>query len=212
MPLVAPSILSCDFSKLKEEIKMVEEAGADLIHIDVMDGHFVPNITFGPLICEAVNKITDLPLDVHLMIENPEKYYERFIEAGADYISFHIEAVPEPTELLRKIRENGVKAGLTLNPPTPLSKILPYLKEVDFVLVMTVNPGFGGQKMIEDALSKIPELKKYGVIVEVDGGIKKENAEKVVKLGADIIVSGSGIFKHENPSEVIKYIKSLKKD
>lgn len=212
MPLVAPSILSCDFSKLKEEIKMVEEAGADLIHIDVMDGHFVPNITFGPLICEAVNKITDLPLDVHLMIENPEKYYERFIEAGADYISFHIEAVPEPTELLRKIRENGVKAGLTLNPPTPLSKILPYLKEVDFVLVMTVNPGFGGQKMIEDALSKIPELKKYGVIVEVDGGIKKENAEKVVKLGADIIVSGSGIFKHENPPEVIKYIKSLKKD
>jgi ribulose-phosphate 3-epimerase len=209
MTRIAPSIIACDFTRLREEIKRVEDAGCDLIHLDVMDGHFVPNITFGPLIVNALSRITNLPLDVHLMITNPEKYWERFEEAGADFISFHIEIAKNPREIILNMHKKNIKAGVALNPGTPVNKIKKFFDIVDFVLVMTVNPGFSGQDFIQEPVEKIRELKKYNITVEVDGGINENTAPLVIKAGADILVSGTGIFKSKDVKRTIEKMKSL---
>lgn len=197
---IAPSILSADFSKLGEEIKEVEAGGADYIHVDVMDGHFVPNITIGPLVAEAVKPETKLPLDVHLMIENPDQFIESFAKAGASIISVHQEACPHLHRTLQLIKDQNVKAGVVINPATPAEMLLPILPEVDLVLVMTVNPGFGGQKFISSALSKIRQLASWReeqdlqFEIEVDGGVNPETAKHCAAAGADVLVAGSAIF------------------
>ncbi len=206
---IAPSILSCDFSRLGEEIKKVEEAGCDILHLDVMDGHFVPNITFGPLLVETIHRITNLPLDVHLMIEDPEFYWKKFKDAGTSIISFHKEVVESPNGLIDTMKRENVTVGLALNPGTPLEDILPFVHSVDFVVVMTVDPGFGGQKFIEEPLEKVKILSEMGVTVEVDGGIRVSNAKKVIESGADILVSGSGVFGEPDPAEAVKRFKAL---
>ena len=201
MALLAPSILSANFACLERDIREAEEAGADLLHVDVMDGRFVPNITIGIPVVESIRKVTELPLDVHLMIVEPEKYIPDFIKAGADWISFHFEAAVHHHRIVERIKELGAKAGVVINPSTPVSfleEILPFL---DFVLVMSVNPGFGGQKFIPQSLRKIEKLKRMKeevnreLLVEVDGGIKVENVDSVLKAGADVIVAGSAIFR-----------------
>lgn len=197
--LVAPSILSADFSKLGEEIKALEQAGADWIHVDVMDGHFVPNLTIGAPVVKALRPITKLPLDVHLMIENPEKYVGDFAKAGADYLTVHIEATKDPVGLLNQIRSLGVKPGITLRPGTALSAITELLPIVDLVLVMTVEPGFGGQSFMEDQVAKVSELhsirSKKGLhfLIEVDGGVSDLTAQKI--KSADVLVAGNFVFK-----------------
>ena len=213
-PKIAPSLLSCDFTKLKEEIKAVEKAGAHLLHLDVMDGHFVPNLTIGPFIVEAIRHCTQLPLDVHLMISNPSSYIKAFQAAGASMISFHIETAPHPEELIRTIKKLRARAGIALNPQTPWTTIKNALSMIDFVLVMSVYPGFGGQKFIETSVSKIQELKKFRTTrklsfeIEVDGGIKVENIGQAAKAGANIFVSGSGIFKTSNYQKTISQMKA----
>ena len=211
---VAPSILSADFSRLGEEIKAVEAAGADLIHVDVMDGHFVPNITIGPLIVQAVRKVTKLPLDVHLMIENPERYIADFAKAGADYITVHVEAATHLHRLIQNIREHkDVKAGVSLNPATPLETLDYILGDIDMVLIMSVNPGFGGQAYIPSATDKIRKLRKMindlklTVEIEVDGGVKPENAAEVAAAGADILVAGSAVFGAKDYAAAIRAIR-----
>ncbi len=211
---VAPSILSADFSRLAEEIRAVEAAGADLIHVDVMDGHFVPNITIGPLIVEAARKSTQLPLDVHLMIENPELYITDFAKAGADYITVHVETAYHLNRLVQSIREQkNVKAGVVLNPATPLSSLDYILREVDLVLIMSVNPGFGGQAFIPSALDKIRQLRKrvddlgLKTEIEVDGGVKPDNAAELIKAGADILVAGSAVFGAKDYGAAIRGIR-----
>ncbi len=197
---IAPSILAADFSKLAEEIKEVEAGGADYIHIDVMDGHFVPNISMGPLIVEAARKVTKLPLDVHLMIENPERYLEDFVRAGADIITVHVEASPHLHRTLQEIRRLGAKPGIVLNPSTPVDSIKHVLEEIDMILVMTVNPGYGGQDFIEAMLPKIGEIKEMvmskglNIDIEVDGGINAHNARLCKEAGANVFVAGSAIF------------------
>lgn len=199
MKLIAPSLLSCDFGRLTEEIHKVSNAGADLLHIDIMDGHFVPNITIGPDAVRSIRKATQLPLDVHLMISEPVKFIEQFALAGADMISIHVEAC-DLEKLLPMIRKFKCKAGAVLNPPTPLDKILPYVEYADYVLVMTVNPGFGGQQMIPECIEKIRGLRsfvdqrKLKKLIEVDGGVKLDNIQQVASAGADIIIAGSAIF------------------
>ncbi len=213
---IAPSVLSADFSRLGEEIRAVEEAGADLIHLDIMDGHFVPNITAGPILVEAARKITSLPLDVHLMIENPEKYIPDFAKAGATSISIHIEVFQRPAQVkkaLQMICKYGASPSLALNPETPLSKILDFLDEVSMILIMTVHPGFGGQSFISSCLKKVERLRKIidkktlPVEIEVDGGINKENIQPVSKAGATIFVAGSAIFKSPDYRETIQTLK-----
>ncbi len=197
---IAPSILSADFGRLAQEIKAVETAGADVIHIDVMDGHFVPNLTIGPLVVRAIRDVTQLPFDVHLMITNPDAFIEEFAKAGADWISVHVETCPHLHRTISRIKEHGKKAGVVLNPATPLSMLDYVLEEIDYVLIMSVNPGFGGQKFIPSALRKIKELKALlssrglDIPVEIDGGINLETITAVVKAGADILVAGSAIF------------------
>ena len=195
--LFGPSLLSADFSRLEEEIRQVERGGADFLHLDVMDGHFVPNITFGPMIVEAIRKLTSLPLDVHLMIAQPDRYWMQFKAAGADWISLHVETGVTP-ELISEMRRE-VKTGIAINPNTPLEAVEPYIEGVDFVLVMTVNPGFGGQRFISTPLQKVKELSQRGVKVEVDGGINEHNIYDVMKMGATMIVSGSSVFGHGDP-------------
>ena len=198
---IAPSILSSDFSRLKDEIQAVESAGADWLHVDVMDGHYVPNITIGPVVVESIRKVTRLPLDVHLMITDPDKYAPEFIKAGADWLSIHPETCKEPKATLKRIRELGAKASVAVNPDVPLKKVEAYFPDIDMVLMMTVFPGFAGQAFIEDVLPKITaarrQIKEKGlsVLVEADGGIKADNIGRVVQAGAEVIVSGSGIFK-----------------
>lgn len=213
-PLIAPSLLSADFSKLKEEVKAVEEAGADLLHLDVMDGLFVPNLTFGPLVISAIRPHTRLPFDVHLMIVQPEKYIKTFAEAGADLICIHAEASFHLHRIISQIKELGKLAGVSLNPHTP-PEILDYVLELlDFVLVMTVNPGFGGQKFIPQCLPKIEKLKntivKRGLktLIEVDGGINGETAPLVLSAGADILVAGSAIFGKADYKKAISALRS----
>lgn len=213
---IAPSILSADFTALCEQVKKVEDAGADYIHIDVMDGHFVPNITVGPLVVSAVKRCTKLPLDVHLMIENPEFYIEDFIEAGANLISVHLEACTHLHRVIQRIKSyNGIKVGVALSPATTLTNLINVLDEVDFVLVMSVNPGFGGQEFIPQSLEKIRLLRNMikernlSVEIEVDGGICSENALDVVKAGADILVAGSAVFNHFDIAEAIRNLKRV---
>ncbi|MBI3753750.1 MAG: ribulose-phosphate 3-epimerase [Deltaproteobacteria bacterium] len=200
MKKISPSILSADFTKLSDEIKAVEDAKADYIHIDVMDGHFVPNITVGPFIVEAVRRATNLPLDVHLMIENPDKFIPGFAKAGSDIITVHAEACRHLHRTIQYIKEHGIRAGVSLNPATPLHVLEHILGDVDMALVMTVNPGFSGQSFIRACLPKIERLRKmldegnYKAELEVDGGIKVSNISEVSRAGADVFVSGSGIF------------------
>jgi ribulose-phosphate 3-epimerase len=200
MKQIAPSILSADFGRLKEEVQAVEAAGADYIHIDVMDGHFVPNITIGPIVVEAVRKVTKLPLDVHLMIENPDRYIADFAKSGADILSVHFETCPHLQRTITMIRELKVKAAVVLNPATPLTFLEEILGEVDWVLIMSVNPGFGGQKFIPSSLDKIKRLKQMidqrglKVEIEVDGGVTPDNVASVCQAGADIVVAGSAIY------------------
>jgi len=206
---ISPSILSADFSRLKEEVQAVEKAGADYIHVDVMDGHFVPNITIGPMIVESLRKMTSLPLDVHLMIQNPDEFLTAFVEAGAGILTVHVEACPHLHRTLTEIKKRGARAGVSLNPATPLCLIEPALEYADLVLVMTVNPGFGGQEFIPAMLPKIKQLrslidrKGWNLELEVDGGIKVDNIGAVAKAGADVFVSGSGIFKTSDYGKTI---------
>lgn len=207
--LIAPSILSADFSRLGEEVRAVEAAGADIIHFDVMDGHFVPNITVGPLVLEAVRKITKLPIDAHLMIDHPDQYVAEFVKAGANYISVHVEASRHLHRSIQLIRSLGAKAGIALNPHTPVAAMGYILDEVDFILVMTVNPGFGGQKFIPAAFKKVAELDqmrrehKLNFQIEIDGGVKVENIAEVSAAGVDIFVAGSAIFQSNNYADTI---------
>ena len=211
---VSASILCADFTKLGDEIRRCEDAGVDSFHVDVMDGHFVPNLTIGPFIVEAIRHCTQLPLDVHLMISNPSSYIKAFQAAGASMISFHIETAPHPEELIRTIKKLRARAGIALNPQTPWTTIKDALSMIDFVLVMSVYPGFGGQKFIETSVSKIQELKKFRTTrklsfeIEVDGGIKVENIGQAAKAGANIFVSGSGIFKTSNYQKTISQMKA----
>ena len=193
--LIAPSILSADFSRLGEEVRAVEKAGADWIHVDVMDGHFVPNITIGPVVLKWVRPVTKLPLDVHLMIKNPERYIESFAKAGADIITFHSEVEEDPKELVKMIRYYKKKVGISIKPKTDIGKIGPVLSMVDMVLVMTVEPGFGGQGFIFDCLPKIEEVRKvFKKDLQVDGGVNIETAPEVIKRGANILVAGTAVF------------------
>ncbi len=216
MKKIAPSLLSADFSNLERDIKMVESAGAHLLHIDVMDRHFVPNITMGPVVVKAIRKVASIPLDVHLMIENPGDYVDAFVDAGADYVTIHVEAAPHLHRVLQKIRARGVKTGVSLNPHTPLSSIEEVLDDLDLILIMSVNPGFGGQGFITNTLNKLRRLKKMLVAhnadhieVEVDGGIKLDNIKEVSDAGTDIFVSGSGIFGVKDPVNEIKEMLSI---
>jgi ribulose-phosphate 3-epimerase len=210
---IAPSILSADFSRLKDEIQAVEAAGADWIHVDVMDGHFVPNITIGPVVVEWVRKVTTIPVDVHLMISDPDKYAPEFIKAGADWISIHPDTCADPNATLKKIRQLGAKTSIAVNPDVPLSRVEGCFGDIDMVLMMTVFPGFGGQAFISDVLPKITEVRKLldarkpGILVEVDGGIKSDNIARVVQAGGEVIVSGSGIFRTPNYAETIRQMR-----
>jgi len=200
MVKISPSILSADFARLGDEIRAIERGGADYVHVDVMDGHFVPNITIGPLVVDAVKKITELPLDVHLMIENPDLYIPDFAKAGADIITVHQEAVPHLHRTVQLIKGLGKKAGVSINPATPASTLEMILAELDLVLVMTVNPGFGGQSFIDSCLPKIRELRQQidtlglAVELEVDGGVKVDNIGQIAAAGADVFVAGSAVF------------------
>jgi ribulose-phosphate 3-epimerase len=213
MKLIAPSILSADFSKLGEEIKAVEAAGADWIHIDVMDGHFVPNITMGPIIVEAVRRSTLLPIDVHLMIEHPDRYIPDFVNAGADLISVHVEACVHLNRTLQMIREAKVRPGVVLNPATPLSSIEWAMEYVDFILIMSVNPGFGGQAFIENSVDKIRVLrsiiqkKKLSTLIQIDGGVNEKTIAQIAKAGADVFVAGSAVFGSKDYKAAIQGLK-----
>ncbi|VAX28711.1 Ribulose-phosphate 3-epimerase [hydrothermal vent metagenome] len=213
MVKIAPSILAADFSKLGDEIKAVEQAGADWIHVDVMDGHFVPNITIGPQVVEAVRKVTELPLDVHLMIEDADKYIKDFAAAGADILTVHVEACPHLNRTINHIKEQDVRAGVVLNPSTPLSSLEEILHEIDIVLLMSVNPGFGGQKFITSLLDKTMNLKQimeqyeHEFDLEVDGGVNAENAGELKEVGANVLVAGSAIFKSADYKKAIQQLR-----
>ena len=210
---IAPSILSADFSCLEREIRRVESE-ADMFHLDVMDGHFVPNITFGPLVVEAVRRITRLPLMVHLMITDPSRYADAFAKAGADWLLFHVEAVPEPSDLIARVRSLGPRPGLVLNPENPPEAVLPWLPLVDLLLVMTVHPGFGAQRLIPETLGKIARIREHilkeglSLPIAVDGGINPETAPLAISAGAEILVAGNAIFGTDDPLEAISLIKT----
>jgi ribulose-phosphate 3-epimerase len=210
---IAPSILSADFSRLAEEVRAVEKAGADVIHVDVMDGHFVPNITIGPLVVQGLKKLTSLPLDVHLMIESPERYVDDFVQAGGTWITVHAETCPHLKRVIKRVRQLKARPGIVLKPATPLKTLFPILDEIDLVLIMSVNPGFGGQSFIPATLKKIERLRKivdqnrYPLEIEVDGGVKVENIREVSKAGGDIFVVGTGIFKTDDYEETIKKLR-----
>ncbi len=213
---VAPSLLSADFSCLGEEIRAVERAGADLLHLDVMDGHFVPNLTFGPMLVKAVRKLTDLPLDTHLMIENPDRYIPEFAESGSDIITIHIEACTNVRKSLEMIRDNGKKSGLTLNPDTPIEDVADYFGEIDLFLVMSVFPGFAGQSFMAEVLTKVEEARKIrdrmglDFAIEIDGGINPTTSTHARQSGADILVAGSAVFKNPDYAAAIRSLREGK--
>ncbi|NMB09694.1 MAG: ribulose-phosphate 3-epimerase [Tissierellia bacterium] len=213
---IAPSILSADFSILKEQIALVEEGGADLIHLDIMDGHFVPNITFGAPVIEMLRKVTKIPFDVHLMIENPEKYIDDFVNAGADIITVHEESTVHLHRLIQQIKDHNIKACVSLNPATPLESIEYVLEELDMVLIMSVNPGFGGQSFIPQMKEKIRRLKSMiedrglKMDIQVDGGVKLDNAKEIIDCGANVLVAGSAIFGSEDIIKATKDFKNIK--
>lgn len=213
MVRIAPSMLSCDFSRMGEEAKRMETAGADCLHLDVMDGMFVPNISFGIPVIAALRPTTDLPFDVHLMVVEPERYIERFIDAGADWVTVHVEACADVPVALDTIRLRGKRAGLSLNPHTPLERILPYLDKCDYILVMTVEPGYGGQALIPSVLDKIKELREVirerglSLEIEVDGGVNLKNAATVIEAGADILVAGSAVFNADDAKATIDALR-----
>ncbi|OEF98540.1 ribulose-phosphate 3-epimerase [Desulfuribacillus alkaliarsenatis] len=210
---IAPSILSADFAKLGDEIKLVEKAGVDMIHIDVMDGHFVPNITIGPLVVKAIKPITSLPLDVHLMIENADLYIADFCKAGADIITVHAEACTHLHRTIQLIKSHGVKAAVSLNPATPLNVLEYVLPDVDMVLIMSVNPGFGGQSFIPSAITKIKQLKQMideqnlNIDIQVDGGVNDKTAKEVINAGANVLVAGSYLFGHEDIDNRVRLLR-----
>ncbi|MHB8882062.1 MAG: ribulose-phosphate 3-epimerase [Thermodesulfovibrionales bacterium] len=210
---ISPSILSADFARLADEIKAAEAAGADMLHIDVMDGHFVPNITIGPFVVEAIRKVTTLPLDVHLMIDDPDRYLSDFIRAGSDILTVHLEAAVHLHRTVQEIRAAGVKAGVSINPATPVEELTEIIHDLDMVLLMSVNPGFGGQEFIPHTLDKLERLKKMirekglTVAIEVDGGVKPDNARRVAGAGADILVMGSAFFKSGDYTATMKTIR-----
>jgi len=217
MRKLSASILSADFGHLAEQVQLAEQAGVDWIHVDVMDGHFVPNLTIGPDVVRAIRKATSLPLDVHLMIDNPQLYLERFVEAGADWLGIHVEATNHLERLLKQIKELGAKATATLNPATPLNCLDYVLQDVDMVLLMTVNPGFSGQKFIPGVLPKVRRLREridaeaLPVLIEVDGGVQTDTVASLVAAGADVLVSGSGIFGSGDIAGNIQRLKELMK-
>jgi len=213
--LIAPSVLAADFTKLKEEIELVNNSNADWFHLDVMDGRFVPNISFGMFIIKAIKKIAKKPLDVHLMIEEPGKYIEEVRAAGADVITVHYEACPHLHRTIQQIKVTGAKAGVALNPHTPVSLLEDILEDLDLILLMSVNPGFGGQKFIYQTVPKVKKLKEMLTVrnlspyIEIDGGVGLQNAEALLKAGANVLVAGSSIYKAKDPQDVIKRMKSL---
>ncbi len=215
---IAPSILSANFASLEKEVSSVEKAGADLIHIDIMDGHFVPNLTIGPLVVKAIRGITKLLFDVHLMVENPDNLIPEFIKAGSDIITVHIETCPHLHRTLQSLKDKGVKAGIALNPATPLSTLDSILEEIDLLLFMSVNPGFAGQRFIHGVLNKISKARKMieekglEVEIEVDGGVKIENVKDVVSAGADILVAGSAIFESPDYAKTIREMREIIKE
>jgi ribulose-phosphate 3-epimerase len=215
MKYIAPSILSADFAKLGDEIRSVEEAGADWIHVDVMDGHFVPNITIGPLIVEAASSVTTLPIDVHLMIENPDRYISDFAKAGADLISVQVETCVHLDRTIQMIKEFDLRAGVVLNPSTPLSSIEWVIEQVDLVTIMSVNPGFGGQDFIPNSLEKVRALRKMikdqslSILVEIDGGVNEKTIKDISDVGVDVFVAGSAIFKSSDYKKTITKFREL---
>ncbi|SHK06995.1 ribulose-5-phosphate 3-epimerase [Desulfatibacillum alkenivorans DSM 16219] len=215
MKIIAPSILSADFARLGEEVQAVEKAGADWIHVDVMDGRFVPNITIGPVVCKAVDRVTDLPLDVHLMIKQPELYVEDFVKAGADYVTIQVESTTHLNRTVNLIRELGAKPGVVLNPTTPLSSLEWVLEYVDLVMLMSVNPGFGGQKFIDNSLRKTEALanmiqsKGLNALIELDGGINSKTIKSASDAGCDAFVAGSAIFGSEDYAATIQEFRTL---
>ena len=213
--LIAPSLLSCDFSQMGQEIKRMELAKADFMHLDVMDGHFVPNITFGAPVIKTVRSYTDVPFDVHLMISEPLKYIDDFADAGADIITFHVESDSDIKETIEKIKSRGVKPGLVIKPNTPASAVFPYLSDLYMVLIMTVEPGFGGQSFMEDMLPKVSEIRNEAdkvnpqLLIEVDGGIAENTIAKASKAGVDICVAGTAVFKAEDSTQAIANLKRI---
>ena len=213
--LIAPSLLAADFSILKEEMEMINVSQADWLHVDIMDGNFVPNISFGPSIVKTVNKYCKKPLDVHMMVQAPERYFHAFRDAGAEWITVHLEACPHLHRSVQEIKATGARAGVSLNPHSNVSLIEDVLEELDMVLIMSVNPGFGGQKFIPQSIQKIKQLKSriiernLDVLIEVDGGIGLQNAEPLLKAGADVLVAGSSVFRSEDPVDTIKRLKEI---
>jgi ribulose-phosphate 3-epimerase len=213
--LIAPSLLSCDFGRLAMEIEAVETAGADMLHLDIMDGHYVPNLTFGFVLVQAIRKLTKLPLDAHLMVTNPADYVERMAAAGVNYLSFHPDTVFHPHRLISLIREKGMQAGAALNPGTPTGTLEDLLPELDFILLMSVNPGYSGQKFIPAVTNKVSSLKKsllnrdLSALIEVDGGINDKNAPELIEAGADILVSASYIFSHQDYALAVRSLRNV---
>lgn len=215
MAAIAPSILGADFAHLEKDIRRADECGIDMFHLDIMDGHFAPNISFGPGIVKTINSVSETYLDVHLMLSEPEKYFEAFAKAGANSITFHIEARPDPRPLVKQIRDLDCQTGISLNPDTPVDRVLPYLEEFDLLLVMSVFPGFGGQSFIESALDTIAAAREYidknglDTRIQVDGGVDGDNARKIVEAGADILVMGTAFFGSQDLPGLVRKVKSL---